>query len=817
MQYRIGDRDPVTGLYNVIWPDGSSTLNGVKIFNAAHAVGDVVLATQRSDGMMILDRVKAYDSITTSQTSEFGLQKFGEKPSGYLAGQVFNNEDEPILPIVSIEFAPGSPTELAPNAGNFVVRIKIDRPQRRDLRVRIELTGTAPSGDYSYVGLDDDSIDLSSRFAFAVIPAGDLFFDVVITPTQNQLRVGETIVIRAIKSRDYRIDLDLDRIVATIIPVLKIVSLSITSPTNSLYISDNSYFVVRISLLEVSTTDTIVDFDITGLDINNNEYFTNLLNEETLITIPAGQLFFDFEVYTTYVPGTLNISLIALPDYVLGTASSVTLNILAYIASIAFAPTNPTVVPIGTGSSFSVRFSLDLASGTPVDIYYQQIATDQANAQTIIEDTFVTVPANQTYFDLIVTPLTQPYQRKTLGFYIQPNNNYILAATTEVITEFLTPVISLRSSRAWALPGNVVNWVIRRRYLISQRDSIIAAGRLPVINADNTEVNCLYGSQLNPSAVQAFNLNFEVPLSGELGLSVTIGTPATTSSLTTPATPQQIGYLLLNITASTNTIYTIEGNGAGDSYVPIYRSPYNVTAYRHTRFVSAQIFRVLYYQNVSTLPNHFFSYEQATINGGNSSTVTNFISPTTGLVYASLRRVGQSRDWKEFVEEIVTPIYTRLTTTTAVPAWVAADQSPSIDKAIYRALTGLLTTPNGTSCPTIFAPAIALLPISFLNDTTQSTPDYIVPSTVGSTGSPYPTFSVSPLMPGVSANQRWGYGFRDRRANLSGTPIFTGTLNNIQTNHVSSLGNQTVTPLTPTTPSLYGTWVENPVNFDQVP
>ncbi len=209
MQFRIGDRDPVTGLYFVIWPDGSQMLNGVKIFNAAHAVGDVVLATGRSDGMMILDSVKAATDVSVAVTREFGLQKFGEQPVGYLNGQVWNNEDEPILPIVSIEFAPSSPTELAPNAGNFVVRIKIDRPQRRDLLVKVELTGTAPSGDYTYTGLANNLM--------AVIPAGELFVDVTLTPTQNQSGSGETVIVTVIKQSTYKIKAS--AVTATIISV----------------------------------------------------------------------------------------------------------------------------------------------------------------------------------------------------------------------------------------------------------------------------------------------------------------------------------------------------------------------------------------------------------------------------------------------------------------------------------------------------------------------------------------------------------------------------------------------------------------------
>ena len=202
MQFRIGDRDPATGLYDVIWPDGSSTRNGVKIFNAAHQFDDVVLATQRSDGMMILDSVKAFAiSEQTSQLSALPTPNSQlSTPLSYLTGQIWNNEDQVILPVVSVKFAPGSPTSLAAAAGNFVVRISIDRAQRKDLRVQCELTGTAPSGDYSYVGLDSNLV--------AVIPAGELFFDVTISPTQNPGGVDETIIVKALARRDYRIGQD---------------------------------------------------------------------------------------------------------------------------------------------------------------------------------------------------------------------------------------------------------------------------------------------------------------------------------------------------------------------------------------------------------------------------------------------------------------------------------------------------------------------------------------------------------------------------------------------------------------------------------
>jgi hypothetical protein len=90
MVFRIGDRDPATGLYYVIWPDDSSTLNGVKIFNAAHQAGDVVRMTRRSDGMMMLDGAKAVE--VPSADRSISVKELGKPPEGYLNGQIWNTE-----------------------------------------------------------------------------------------------------------------------------------------------------------------------------------------------------------------------------------------------------------------------------------------------------------------------------------------------------------------------------------------------------------------------------------------------------------------------------------------------------------------------------------------------------------------------------------------------------------------------------------------------------------------------------------------------------------------------------------------------------
>lgn len=223
----------MTGLYSVIWPDGSETLNGMKIFNSAHEFGDVVQVTSRSDGILILDGVKAAAAETVT-TAEISLKGFGEKPVGYLNGQVFNNEDEVVLPIVSIEFAPGSLEELAPGAGNFVVRIKIDRPQRKDLRVKLKFTGTAIAADYTIAGLAADS----PTVPIIIIPAGADFADITITPVSS-VDSTKTIVVTALQLREYRIGQD-NSVTATI------ASESSCDRERDLFLYQNSYGINQI-------------------------------------------------------------------------------------------------------------------------------------------------------------------------------------------------------------------------------------------------------------------------------------------------------------------------------------------------------------------------------------------------------------------------------------------------------------------------------------------------------------------------------------------------------------------------------------------
>ena len=102
MEFRIGGRDGETGLYDVIWADGGVTRNGVKIFNSEHQFGDVVLGTERSDGMIILDSAKASTNLLPIPDGAFSTASAGSG-RGYLNGQIWNEEEEVLGTYLKIE------------------------------------------------------------------------------------------------------------------------------------------------------------------------------------------------------------------------------------------------------------------------------------------------------------------------------------------------------------------------------------------------------------------------------------------------------------------------------------------------------------------------------------------------------------------------------------------------------------------------------------------------------------------------------------------------------------------------------------------
>lgn len=89
--YRIGDRDELTGYYEVVHPDGGVTRDGVKLFESSYEVGDEVAATRRSDGIWLLNSLPP--TIATAPPLPRTTPDVPSRDLDYLDGRVFNNEE----------------------------------------------------------------------------------------------------------------------------------------------------------------------------------------------------------------------------------------------------------------------------------------------------------------------------------------------------------------------------------------------------------------------------------------------------------------------------------------------------------------------------------------------------------------------------------------------------------------------------------------------------------------------------------------------------------------------------------------------------
>lgn len=236
MEFRIGDRDPVTGLYDVIYPDGGVTRNGMKVFNAEHQFGDVVLATERSDGLMILDGVVAVDvptpivsatlsplrwrSLSLGRGGDFsgafaGGGGDGGGGVGYLNGQVFNEGEEVPIPTISIDFAPNSPTALfLGGGGSFVLRVALYRRQQKALKFRVDLSGVLAQIPSWYTLSEDLAEDVE-------IDAGQMYKDLAIVLDGPPVQAASSLALIATlaESTRYRIAPDFTSVVMASIPI----------------------------------------------------------------------------------------------------------------------------------------------------------------------------------------------------------------------------------------------------------------------------------------------------------------------------------------------------------------------------------------------------------------------------------------------------------------------------------------------------------------------------------------------------------------------------------------------------------------------
>lgn len=107
---KIGDRDPATGQHRAIYPDGSETASGRKLYDAHANKGDSVTGLPVQDGTIGLLGAKGQLSPLAAPEQEGkprGIETQGPLKTnevGYLRGQVWNYDEPPKKPVGYLKY-----------------------------------------------------------------------------------------------------------------------------------------------------------------------------------------------------------------------------------------------------------------------------------------------------------------------------------------------------------------------------------------------------------------------------------------------------------------------------------------------------------------------------------------------------------------------------------------------------------------------------------------------------------------------------------------------------------------------------------------
>jgi hypothetical protein len=167
------------------------------------------------------------------QKQTYGVNQ-EKSAQNYLGGQVWNRSIA-LKSSLSIEIAPGSSIRANQRADTFIVRVRLDIPQREDLKFKITLSGSASyPGDYSISENPNEDI---------TIPAERDYIDITIVPTRAPgNEIDKTIAI--VLSSEERIRLGKRELELTIVPArftYRIHSRTITITSGSPVVSGWSF------------------------------------------------------------------------------------------------------------------------------------------------------------------------------------------------------------------------------------------------------------------------------------------------------------------------------------------------------------------------------------------------------------------------------------------------------------------------------------------------------------------------------------------------------------------------------------------------
>jgi len=319
----------------------------------------------------------------------------------------------------------------------------------QDLLVTYNLTGTAANGT-DYARLDSS----------VIIPAGQNFVDVIVSPlADNLFESAESVILTITSSVNYTIGAQSNATVTiedgTTLPtvIIRAVDSLAIEPSVSSGTPDVGTFVISRSGGDLSQPLT-VSLSIDGTATNGTDYSSipssfTIPAGETAITIPITPLF------DTLVEGneTVVLSLASSSNYTIGSANTATVTIqdtvnlptVTIVATDATAtePISSSVSATDTGLFTITRSGGDLSQPLTVNLSIGGTAQNGTDYTTISPS--VVIPANQTSATISIVPLfdTSTDNNETVILSLVSNPSYTIGSASSATVTIQDFVISV--------------------------------------------------------------------------------------------------------------------------------------------------------------------------------------------------------------------------------------------------------------------------------------------------------------------------------------------------------------------------------------
>jgi hypothetical protein len=365
-------------------------------------------------------------------------------------------DNEPTVGVAAVDAAA---SEQGPDKGVF--RFTRSAAGGADLAVRYTVAGTATGGT-----------DYAKLTGTAVIPGGQTFVDVDVTPVDDVLaEAPETVIVNLSASTAYHTDAGSPTATVTIADNEPTVSVTATDAAASEQGPDTGMF--RITRPTPGAADLAVSYTLTGTAKNGTDYV--LLSGKA--TIPAGQT----AAFVTVTP--LDDSAVEAPETViltLGASASYVVNPASNTATVTIADNEPAVSltvtdaaaseGAGNKGTFRVQRSNVGATNLSVPVTITGTASNGADYVRILSP--VVIPAGQTSVLVDVLPLNDTLLESaetvimTLGAGASYTLNDGAKQGTVTIADAAPVVVSITAPDAAAseTAGNTGTFRVSRSY-----------------------------------------------------------------------------------------------------------------------------------------------------------------------------------------------------------------------------------------------------------------------------------------------------------------------------------------------------------------